>query len=175
VRSPKQQQRFEDGMADDELRWIEAALGAVSKLNVDEGQDGLYGVRCPKCEASDFVRVSDLYAQSVARLEEDPSSAHTVRDGGMTDIQIVEKFSPPRRKSAAGVTVAVAVPLAAGAFYLYRRVGDNVGQIAGAVAIVVTAIVLMSSLRRLSDQYYHRRRRWNSLFMCRRCGQLVAS
>jgi hypothetical protein len=162
-------------MADEELRWIEAALGAVSKLNADESHDGLYGVRCPKCEASDFVSVSDLYAESVGRLEENPSAAGIVRDGGMTDIQIVEKFSPPRRKSAAGVTIAVALPLAAVAAYLYRRVGENVGQIALAVAIVVTAIVLMSSLRRLSDQYYHRRRRWNSLFLCRRCGQLVAS
>ena len=162
-------------MADDELKWIEAALGAVSKLNADEVQDDLVGARCPKCEASDFVKVSDLYAESVGRLEEHPDSPPTVRDGGMTDMQIVRKFAPPRRSSALGITIAVAIPLGTAAFYSYRRFGDNIGQIAIAVAAVVTVIVFMTSLRRFSDQYYHRRRRWNSLFMCRKCGQLVAS
>jgi hypothetical protein len=162
-------------MADDELRWIEAALGAVSKLNADETQDDLRGARCPKCNASNFARVSDLYAESVGRLEENPDSARTIRDGGMTDTQIVDKFRPPRRKTAAGPTLAVAIPLGVAAFYLYRRFGDNVGQISAVVAGVVTMIVLLTSLRRLSDQYYHRRQRWNSLFMCRQCGQLVAS
>lgn len=162
-------------MADDELRWIEAALGAVSKLNADETQDDLRGAHCPKCNASNFAKVSDLYSESVARLEQEPDSARTVRDGGMTDIQIVEKFRPPRRKTAASPTLAVAIPLGATTFYLYRRFGENVGQISAVVAGVVTVAVLMTSLRRLSDQYYHRRQRWNSLFMCRQCGQLVAS
>lgn len=162
-------------MADDELKWIEAALGAVSKLNADEDHDDMRDARCPKCDASSFVSISDLYAQSVGRLEKQPDSASTVRDGGMTDMQIVRKFAPPGRSSALGVTIAVAIPLGAGAFYSYRRFGENLGQIAIAVAAVVTVIVFMTSLRRYSDQYYHRRRRWNSLFMCRKCGQLVAS
>ena len=162
-------------MAEEELRWIEAALGAVSKLNADEAQGDLRDARCPKCNASDFVKISDLYSESVGRLEENADSPETVRDGGMTDTQIVAKFRPPRRRSALGVTLAVAVPLAAAAFYLYRRVGGDVGQIALIVAGVITAIAFMTTVRRFSDQYYHRRQRWNSLFMCRRCGQLVAS
>jgi hypothetical protein len=160
-------------MADDELRWIEAALGAVSKLNVDETQHDLEGARCPKCNASNFVKVSDAYSESVGRLEdgEDPNA---IRDGGMTDAQIVAKFRPPRRKSAFTLTVAVALIAGGGAYYTYRRFGDNAGQIAGMIAGVLTVIVLMTTIRRLSDQYYHRRTRWNKLFMCRQCGQIVA-
>ena len=161
-------------MADEELRWIEAAMGAVSKLNVDETQHDLEGARCPKCEASDFAKVADLYSDSVRRLENGGAS-DVVRDGGMTDIQIVEKFRPPRRKSAFGLTAVVAAVLGGGAFYTYRRYGDNLGQIAAVVAGVVTVVVLLTTIRRLSDQYYYRRKRWNSLFMCKRCGQLVAS
>ena len=160
-------------MADDRLEWFEAALGAVSKITSDD--DELRGARCPKCDASSFVRISDLYADSVSRLEEQADSSRAVREGGMTDLQIVEKLGPPRQKSALGVVLAVAIPLSAIAFYLYRRVGETVGQISFAVDIVVTSIIFMTTLRRVSDRYYHGRRRWNSTFMCRRCGQLVAS
>jgi hypothetical protein len=159
----------------DDLQWIEGVLGAVSKINTDDVVDDMSGARCPKCNASDFVRVSDLFTESVGRLEEDPGGASTVRDGGMTDAQIVEKFRPPRRRSAVGAAIVVAIPLSAIAFYMYRRVGENVGQIAIVVDLLVTAAVLMTRLRRYSDEYYERRRRWRSLFLCRKCGQLVAS
>ena len=43
------------------------------------------------------------------------------------------------------------------------------------VLLLLLLVVALTSLRRLSDEYYHARRRWNSLFMCRECGQLVAS
>jgi hypothetical protein len=162
-------------MADDELKWIEAALGAVSKLNADDAQDDLRDARCPKCHASDFVSVSDLFSTSVARLEENGEAGSMVRDGGMTDLQIVEKFRPPRRRSAAGITLLVAILFGSAAYYLYRRAGENIGQIAVVVAGVVTVIVFLTRVRRYSDEYYHRRRRWNSLYMCRKCGQLVAS
>jgi hypothetical protein len=42
------------------------------------------------------------------------------------------------------------------------------------VAFLVTLTVFMTWMRRYSDQYYDRRKRWRSLYMCRRCGQLVA-
>src|SRR5678816_2781316 len=102
-------------MADEELRWIEAALGAVSKLNADETQPDLEGARCPKCEASDFAKVTDLYSDSVRRLE-DGGASDAARDGGMTDMQIVEKFRPPRRKSAIGLTATVAAVVGGGAY-----------------------------------------------------------
>jgi len=160
-------------MAGDELRWIEAALGAVSKLNADEAVDDLRDARCPKCRESDFVAVSDLFSESVARLADNPDSALTV--GGMTDRQIAAKFRPPRRTSAIGTTLLVAIPLGAAAYYGYRRLGGDVGQIGIAAAIVVTVVVFITRVRKYSDEYYHRRQRWNSLYMCRRCGQLVAS
>jgi len=160
-------------MANDGLERFEAALGAISKITSEDRE--LVGARCPKCGASDFAKISDLFAEAAGRLDEQPGSAGSVREGGMTDALIVEKFRPPERKSAAGLVLAVAVPLSAVCFYLYRRFGDLVGQSAIAAAAVVTVIVLLTTLRRRSDQYYERRRRWNSLFMCRRCGQLVAS
>jgi hypothetical protein len=164
-------------MAEDKLAWFEAALGAVSKVT-SEGVDhdiGLVGARCPKCDASSFVGIADAFRASVGRLEEEPNAPPTPGDGGMTDLQIVERFRPPRRKGAAGVTVAAAIPLAVGTYYVYRRFGDLAAQGAGILTVVVTVIVLMTTLRRQSDKYYRARQRWNSLFMCRKCGQLVAS
>src|SRR5262249_30705874 len=136
---------------------------------------GLGDARCPKCGKSDFIRVSDLYSEVVVRIEENPASANEVHVGGWKDGRIAARLKPPRRKSAVGRMLLVAIPLGAGAYYVYRRFGDSLGQLAIVVAIVATVIVLLTSLRRLSDEYYHSRRRWNSLFMCRECGQLVAS
>lgn len=161
-------------MADESLERFEAALGAIAKMTSD-GDSELVGARCPKCEASDFARVADVYVDAVGRIEEHPDAADAVHVGGMTDLQIVQKFTPPRRKSTLGLVIGVAIPLSAGAALVYRRFGDTIGQTAILVAIVTLVIVFLTSLRRLGDRYYHDRRRWRSLFMCRKCGQLVAS
>lgn len=162
-------------MAGDELERFEAILGAVSRSLSDEGNDDrLADARCPKCEASSFIRVSDLYEDAVRRLSEG-AAADVVREGGRTDSQIVARLAPPERRSARVIVAAVAVPLGAVSFYLYRRFGDTIGQASIVITLVVTAIVLLTTLRRLSDEYYARRQEWNTLFMCRRCGQLVRS
>lgn len=162
-------------MAGDELERFEAILGAVSRSLSDDGNDDrLADARCPKCEASSFIRVSDLYEDAVRRLSEG-AAADVVREGGRTDSQIVARLAPPERRSARVIVAAVAVPLGAVSFYLYRRFGDTIGQASIVITLVVTAIVLLTTLRRLSDEYYARRQEWNTLFMCRRCGQLVRS
>ena len=161
-------------MADDELERFEAVMGALSKSLSGEDDDTLAGARCPKCEASSFVRVSELYADAARRLSDaggEPSDVGSVgRDGGRTDAEIVERLGPPRRRSALRRVIVVAAPL-----YAYRRFGASIGQAAIAATIVVTAIVFLTTARRLSDDYYARRNRWNRLFMCRRCGQLISS
>ena len=96
-------------MADEGLERFEATLNAIAKITSDDRD--LFGARCPKCDASDFVRVSDLYSETVGHLEIHPDSARDVGAGGMTNLQIVERFRPPRRKSVFGVTAAVAIPL----------------------------------------------------------------
>lgn len=163
-------------MADDEIRRIEAVFGAISRIaGGDEPESELRDARCPKCGKSDFARLSDIYSEAVGRLQEDPAQAIVVRVAGLSDAQIVEKFRPPERKSAALTVAVVAVPMGAVAAYLYKRFGEGVGQLSIVVAIVVTAIVLLTTLRRASDDYYARRRRWSGLFMCRHCGQVVMS
>jgi hypothetical protein len=107
-------------------------------------------------------------------LEESPASADTVRVGGLTDGQIVGRLAPPRRRSAIPIAIAVAVPLSAGAYLVLRRFGSGIGEFAFVGAFLVTLVVFMTTLRRRSDEFYARRKRWRSLFMCRRCGQLVA-
>jgi hypothetical protein len=136
-------------VADDELERFEALLGAFNSSLSGE-DDRLEGAKCPKCQAASFIRVSQLYEDAVHRLGEHGDDAR-------------------------GIVLAVAVPLAAIAFYVYRRFGESIGQAAIGVAIIVTVIVFLTSLRRLSDDYYARRNEWNKLYMCRRCGQLVAS
>jgi hypothetical protein len=161
-------------MADHDLQRLEAALGAVAKIT-SEGSPDMIGARCPKCDASDFVSISDLFPEAVGRLEDNPDAGDVVRVGGLTDLQIVKKFRPPRRKSAFGVVALVAIPLSAAAYYAYTHLGDTIGQASILAAIIIVVMVLLTSIRRLSDRYYSERRRWRSLFMCRKCGQLVAS
>lgn len=163
-------------MADDEIRRIEAVFGAISRIaSGEEPESELRDARCPKCGKSDFARLSDIYSEAVGRLQEVPAEATVARIAGLSDAQLVEKFRPPERRSAALTVALVAVPMGAVAAFLYMRFGEGVGQLAIGVAIVVTVIVLMTTLRRVSDDYYARRRRWNGLFMCRHCGQVVTS
>jgi len=157
---------------DDRLEWLHAAVNAVSKLDSDDHE--LRDARCPKCNASAFVNAADLYYESAGRLEDDPNIPNEVRAGGMTDRQIVVRLRPPNRKSAFRPALLVALPLAAGAFYVYRRFGQGIGEFAFVGAFLVTLTVFMTWLRRYSDQYYDRRKRWRSLHVCSRCGQLVA-
>jgi hypothetical protein len=165
-------------MADDELARFEAMMGALSKSLAGDGageDDALAGARCPKCEASSFVRVSELYDDAVRRLDEPGGGAETARQGGRTDLQIVERLGPPRRRSALRTVLVVGVPLGAVAFYVYRRFGGTIGQGSIVLTLIATLIVFLTTVRRLSDDYYKKRNQWNRLFMCRRCGQLVSS
>ena len=161
-------------MADDEIQRIEAVFGAISRIAAgEEPESELRDARCPKCGKSDFAHVPDVYSEAVARLEENPAEADVARIGGRSDAQLVARFRPPQRRSAALRVLSVAVPLGGIAAFVYLRFGATLGQIAIGVAVVVTVIVLMTTLRRLSDDYYDRRRDWNALFMCRNCGQVV--
>jgi hypothetical protein len=160
-------------MSDDRLEWLHAAVNAVSKLDSDD-HEPLRDARCPKCNASAFVNAADLYHESAARLEEAPNAPAEVRVGGMTDQQIVRRLRPPRRKSALRPATLVALPLFVGAFFVYRRFGPGIGQLAFVAAGLVTLTVFMTWLRRYSDEYYDRRKKWRSLHVCSRCGQLVA-
>jgi hypothetical protein len=158
-------------MSDDRLEWIQAAMHAVSKIDADN--DDLVGVRCPKCNWSGFANVQDLYSDSLARIEEGLGS-NDERAGGMTDAQIVAQLRPPTRKSAIRVGILVAVPLSALSYYILRRFGTNVGELSFVASFLITLTAFMTWMRRYSDQYYDRRKQWRSLYMCRRCGQLVA-
>jgi len=159
-------------MSDDRLEWLHAAVNAVSKLDSDEHD--LRDARCPKCNASAFVNAADLYYESLGHVEDAPNAPPVVRAGGMTDAQIVRRLGPPNRKSALRVGVLVAVPLAAAGFYVFRRFGANLGEFTLVGGFLITLTVFMTRLRRYSDEYYDRRKRWRSLYVCSRCGQLVA-
>src|SRR5262252_958674 len=160
-------------MSDDRLEWLHAAVNAVSKLDTDDDHE-LRDARCPKCNASAFVSAADLYHESAGRLEEAPDAPAEVRAGGMTDQQIVRRLRPPRRRTALRPAALVALPLSVGAFYVFRRFGPGVGQLAFVADFLVTLTVFMTYLRRYSDEYYERRKKWRSLHVCSRCGQLVA-
>jgi hypothetical protein len=65
---------------DDGLERFEAVLGAISKITA--GEEGLVGARCPKCNASDFAKGSDVFDEARARLEEPGSESQAARYGG---------------------------------------------------------------------------------------------
>jgi hypothetical protein len=160
-------------MSADGLDRVQAVFNAVAKITSGDEEGSLSDARCPKCKASSFVDLPDLYTDAASRLEEHPDQANVAREGGLSDAQIVAGFAPPQRKSALFPTLAVGVPLGAAAAYVYQRFGPNIGMFAALAAGVVTVVVLLTSLRRVSDDYYKRRRQWRSRYMCRRCGQLV--
>jgi DNA-directed RNA polymerase subunit RPC12/RpoP len=158
-----------DGL--DGLEGFEAMVGAFSNLGKEEA--GLGDARCPKCGARDFVSAPDLYSEAVRRVDESGDSSAAAGPAGMTDAQILGRFSPPRRRTATARAAIVAVPLAAGSFFIYQRFGAVPGQFAIIVTIVLTVITYMTTARRLSDEYYDRRTAWNRLYICRQCGQAV--
>jgi len=154
-------------MANDESAFFEKVFGGAD-AHVD-----MRDARCPKCNASDFVNMPDLYVEALGRRDEGlPAVTHA---GGITDEQILRKFGPPRRRSALVVALVAAIPLVAIAVYVFYRFGSNLGQTALVAAGVITIIVLMTNLRRFSDAHFHARQRWNRLYMCRHCGQIVGA
>jgi len=156
-------------MANEE-KWLEGVLGAAAG---EEPPPDMTDARCPKCNAQDFARISDLYTESVIRIESGESTNAKVA-GGLTDMQIVREFAPPTRGSALVAALLFAVPLGAAAYFIYRRFGDNIGQIAAVAAIVITVAIFLTRVRMYSDKHYRERTRWRRLYMCRNCGQRVA-
>lgn len=163
-------------MADDEFDKIEKVFGALSKMSLgDDAPDAMTDARCPKCGASNFVNVPDLFDAAVIRRESPGDDAGSVREGGLTDAEILSRFSPPTRRSAAGRAIAAAIPLGVVVFFVLQRYGSLIGELAGFGAAIIVIMVLMTGMRRFSDEYYARRARWRKTYMCRDCGQLVAS
>jgi hypothetical protein len=159
-------------MADDELGKFEAVFGALSKMTSGEEDNTLGDARCPKCNASSFVKVSELYEGATFRRElGEPNT--TPGDAGLTDEKILSRFAPPPRRSAVTRAVVVAVPLGVAVGYVFKRFGADVGEGAAIGAVVIVIIVLLTSMRRLSDEYYIGRARWRKLYMCRQCGEVV--
>src|SRR3954471_21693074 len=145
-------------MPPDGFEGLEAMLGAIANLR--EKDTGLTDARCPKCDASDFASVSELYYDTVRRAEKTGLSDKTPGQAGLDDEQIIRKFSPPRRRSAVGRGIAVALPLGATTYLVYRRFGSLPGQIALVGSIIVILIAFMTRVRRLSDDYYDQRHTW---------------
>jgi uncharacterized membrane protein YoaK (UPF0700 family) len=91
----------------------------------------------------------------------------------VTDAQAIARFAPPQRRAAAPRVVVAAVILAVPVFFAFRRYGDTVGEFAAAGAVVILVGVMLTTMRRVSDDFYDRRARWRKLYMCRKCGQLI--
>jgi hypothetical protein len=159
----------------DGFREFEAVLGALSKMTDDESRgDDLLDARCPKCQASSFVKISDLYSEARGREGDPAEPPDTPRDAGLTDAEILARFAPPQRRSPS-IRIGIAVIVFGAIVYLvYRQFGSDAAQLAGAGAVVIIVGVALTTMRKLSDDYYDRRSRWRKLYLCRKCGQLVA-
>lgn len=157
-------------MAADQSNPFEAILGALR--DPDDTSPGLGDARCPNCHASDFVKASDLFAEAVRHIET-TGDASAAAPGGSTYGAVVEKFRPPRPRSVVGRAIVVALPLILVCVWVFRRFGSLAGQFASIAAAVITVIAVLTRIRQLSDDYYDRRQRWDRLYVCRRCGQVV--
>jgi hypothetical protein len=161
-------------MAEDKLRQFEAILGAVSKITSDEVDGELVGARCPRCDASNFAQVMDLYSAARDRIADDPTQEDAKVEGGMTNAQMMRKFAPPQRKSPMLRVILTAIVFGVPAYFIHQRFGETAGQFAYMATAVAAVISLLTGLRRYSGEYYDARKRWRHLYMCRKCGQLVA-
>lgn len=159
----------------DGFREFEAVLGALSKMTSDEPRaDDLLDAKCPKCESASFIKITDLYDEAQFRAEDSPDTINTPRDGGVTDAQAIARFAPPQRRSPTIRIVIAAVILGAIVFAVFHFFGDFVAQLAGAGAVVLLVGISLTAMRKASDDFYDRRARWRKLYMCRKCGQLIA-
>jgi len=154
---------------------FEAVFGAIAKLTSGDENPALGDARCPKCRASDFVQVVDVFYEAAGQIEASPEAAGTVLVAGMTNEQIVKKLGPPARRSPLITPILVAIPFALIALGVRSRFGADPGLFTAVGSAVIILGVLMTSLRKSSDQYYAARQFWRSLYLCRKCGQLVAS
>ena len=161
-------------MPDDEIRKIEAILGAISNITSEREEAPLVGVRCPKCGWTSFAKVETVYDAAVARLE-DPNAESSTRDAGLADREIVLRLAPPTRRSATIPTIVLAVALGGAAGYIYHRFGELPGELSGIAAFVIVLMFFLTRTRALSDAYYDAARSWRHRYMCRKCGQLVES
>ena len=159
----------------DKIDQFEAVFGAIAKITSGDQNPVLVDARCPKCRASDFVQVADLFYEAAGQIEVSPDAAGTVLVAGLTNEQIVKKFRPPERRSPLITPILVAMPLALIALFVRNRFGADPGLFTAVGGGVIVLGVLMTSLRKSSDQYYAARRMWRSLYLCRKCGQLVTS
>jgi DNA-directed RNA polymerase subunit RPC12/RpoP len=160
-------------MADDEIRKLEAVLGAISNITSERDESALVGVRCPKCGWTGFAKVETLHDAAVARLEDGADGASAVREGGLSDRELVRRLAPPRRKSATTPTVILAVLLGAAAVYVYRRFGELPAEFAGIAAFVLVLMFFLTRTRATGDTYYTAMRSWRRQYACRKCGQVV--
>lgn len=158
-------------MSPDGLDGFEAMIGAFA--NLGEREPGLGDARCPKCDARDFVKVEELFDAAVRRSEIEGSVSTTPGIGGLSDEQVIVKFRPPRRRGAKMRTVAITIPIAIAAYFVYRRFGEVAGEFALMATAVIAIMTFLTTTRRLSDQYYERRAAWLKLYLCQRCGQVV--
>src|SRR6185312_14344430 len=136
-------------MPDDEIRKIEAILGAISNITSEREEAPLVGVRCPKCGWTSFAKVETVYDGAVERLE-NPGAESSTRDAGLTDREIIRRFSPPRRRSATVPTILLAIVLGGAAVYIYNRFGDLPGQLSGIAAFVIVLMFFVTRTRKLS-------------------------
>lgn len=158
----------------DGFREFEAVLGALSKMTADETvSDDLLDARCPKCNATSFIKITDLYDQALVRLDESDSASGPPLAAALSDEEIVARFAPPQRRSPTFRIGIAAVILGAIVFLVFRQFGVDAAQLAGAGAVVLLVGVTLTTFRKLGDDYYNRRRRWRKLYICRKCGQLV--
>jgi hypothetical protein len=158
----------------DGFREFEAVLGALSKMTSDETvSDDLLDARCPKCNASSFIKITDLYDQARLRLEESEGVAGPPLVAGLSDEDILERFAPPQRRSPLWRIGVPAVVLGAIVILVLRQFGVTAAELAAAGALVLLVGITLTTFRKLGDDYYDRRRRWRKLYICRKCGQLV--
>jgi hypothetical protein len=164
-----------DAIMPNKIDQFEAVFGAIAKITSGDESPVLADARCPKCRASDFVQLADVFYEAAEQIEASPDAAGTVLVAGLTNEQIVKKFAPPERRSPLITPILVAIPLTLIALLVRGRFGSDPGLFTAVGGGVIVVGVLLTSLRKSSDQYYAARQLWRSLYLCRKCGQLVSS
>jgi hypothetical protein len=159
----------------DKIDQFEAVFGAIARITSGDENPALGDARCPSCRASDFVQVVDVFYEAAGQLEASPAAADKILVAGMTNEHIVRKLAPPERRSPLITPILVAIPLGLIALVVRSRFNPDAGLFTAVGAAVIVVGVLLTSLRKRSDEYYKARTMWRSLYMCRKCGQLVST
>lgn len=141
--------------------------------------------KCPRCDADQTQRVSEVYAQGVAAttsgwagIATDGRQAQVGVGGGKSETisELANRLKPPIFPQGSPWKVAGAIGTCLGGFVAVvgtdQTISIPAGVFAGALAVVLIGLLLQRSHETAKQQHMRVLRCWKAQVYCHRCGMV---